>query len=68
MGLKDHFLKILTEDPDPVKIRRGISISLLKTALTPKSGFPLRADKRFSLFLYNHARIFFGCKKGVLTE
>jgi benzoyl-CoA reductase/2-hydroxyglutaryl-CoA dehydratase subunit BcrC/BadD/HgdB len=66
MGLKDQFLKILTQRPDIKKIRRGISLSLLQTILTPKRGFPLRADKRYSLILYNHVRKFFRSNGGVV--
>jgi len=69
MSLKDQFLKILMEDPDAGKIRRGISLSLLKAILTPKSGFSLRSDKRYSLILYNHIRKFFrGDGRGVFTS
>jgi benzoyl-CoA reductase/2-hydroxyglutaryl-CoA dehydratase subunit BcrC/BadD/HgdB len=68
MGIREHFLDLLTEDPDPKRIRRGISLALLKALVTPKGGFSLRADKRYTLFLYDHARRFFSGKRGVLTS
>ncbi len=68
MGIKEHFLDLLTEAPDPKRIRRGISLALLKALVTPKGAFSLRADKRYTLFLYDHARRFFSGKRGVLTS
>ena len=62
-------MKILVESPDIRKIRRGILLALLKMLLTPKSGFSLDSDKRYSIILYNHARKFFrGDGRGVFTS
>ena len=68
MGVKENFLALLERDPNLKRIKRGISLALLKAFLTPKKSYPLAADKRYTLFLYDHARRFFGGKNGVLTS
>lgn len=69
MSLQSRVKRMLFDEPDPKKIMRGIGFILLKTALTPARKFDLRAAKRFSLVLYNHARRFFKYpKKAVFTS
>jgi len=69
MSLQSRVKHMLLNEPDPKKIMRGIEFILLKTALTPAGKFDLRAAKRFSLVLYNHARRFFKYpRKAVFTS
>jgi len=69
MSLQSRVKKMLFEEPDPKKIMRGIGFFLLKTALTPARKYDLRAEKKLSLVLYNHARRFFKYpQKAVFTS
>ena len=59
MSLQDSIKKMLFEDPDPVKIKRGILFIILKTLLKPAGMFGTRSEKKLSLTLYNYTRKFF---------
>ena len=59
MSLQDSIKKMLFEDPDPVKIKRGILFIILKTLLKPVGSFGSHSEKKLSLALYNYTRKFF---------
>ncbi len=64
MSLEKRVKQMLFANPDPGKIKKGISLVLLKTFLTPAGGFRTSAfgshsEKKLSLTLYNHARRIF---------
>jgi benzoyl-CoA reductase/2-hydroxyglutaryl-CoA dehydratase subunit BcrC/BadD/HgdB len=69
MSLLDSMKKILFEDPDPVKIKRGMVFIILKTLLKPAGMFGSHSKKKLSLTLFNYARKFFKYpEKAVFTS
>lgn len=59
MSLQTSIEKMLLENPQPVKIKRGIVLVLLKTLLSPRSRFNAHSEKKLNITLYNYVRKIF---------